>query len=219
MRAIRLAALAAVILVFTPAAVRAQGGDASSSLVLRGLGGVVFSSPAGAVVGGSAGARITRGRHVVVFGEAGHITNALTDSLLETLNDVIDLGEVQLPDGFDFDVKLPTTYAIGGVRFEVPTSGRATPFVEGGAGVAHIGATFSVSIGGVDFTDELNDLLDASGAIASSNEVMVMAGGGVSIPIGRRTAFDAGVRWMHVGTDSPTVNVLGVYGAISWGGR
>jgi len=83
----------------------------------------------------------------------------------------------------------PATYTLGGVRYEAPMRGRVSPYVFGGAGVAHIAPTAQFNynsgtisginpVAGDDVTAQLVSAGDFTQPIAT-NAFMTAIGGGV----------------------------------------
>ena len=88
---------------------------------------------------GEAGVRIAP--HLLVFGDVGRIRNLQPSSLQPQ----VDLTTTLLAASNGLNVAgtahAPATYTLGGVRYEAPMRGRVSPYVFGGAGVAHIAPT------------------------------------------------------------------------------
>ena len=110
--------------------------------------------------------------------------------------------------------RVPAVYSVGGLRFEVPTRGRVSPYVLGGIGAARLNPTaqFTFSSGTLPdgstptVGDDVTSQLVAAGdftAPAATTAFMFTLGGGVEIPVARHWAIDAGYRFSRVAADTP----------------
>ena len=217
--------MAAAVTLLTAAPVLAQGKHASlndADGYVTGLAGFAMST--GNTTGDvriEGGVRIAP--HVKLFGDIGHFGN-LEGDLQPTLDAATsslaaNQGIAVLGDG-----KLPASYFTGGVRVDVPTSTRLTPYLLGSVGVAHLtpSAQFTFSSGtlpdgttpdvGTDVTSELTQ----SGiytAPPASSAFMFTLGGGMQIPVTRHWAGDVGYRYSRIAADdSLSASALNING-------
>ena len=157
--------------------------------------------------------------HLFAFGDLGqyHDLNpgdvqpaidAATEQLSTTGLNTIGTGRV------------PATFALGGLRYELPAVHGFMPYVLGGLGFAHLSptATFTYSSGatldgstavlGQDITSQV----ESSGSFtlpASSNALMYSFGGGVQVPLFGAWAADVGYRFSRINADTP-INAQGM---------
>jgi opacity protein-like surface antigen len=99
---------------------------------------------------------------------------------------------------------VPALYSVGGVRYEMPTRARVSPYVSAGLGVARLSPTaqFSYSSGtlpdgstpivGTNVTSELVTAGYFTSPPATS-AFMYTLGGGVDIPVSRHWAVDVAI--------------------------
>jgi opacity protein-like surface antigen len=161
---------------------------------------------------GEVGVRIAP--HLLVFGDLGQFRNlqpsdaqpavdSTTASLAATQGlSVVGTGRV------------PAWYSVGGLRYEIPTRSRVSPYLSGGLGFARLTPTaqFIYSSGplpdgstpapGADITTQLVTAGDFV-APPASTAAMFTLGGGVEIPVARHWAVDAGYRFSRVAADTP----------------
>jgi opacity protein-like surface antigen len=187
---------------------------------VTGVGGFAASTDttSGNVMG-EAGVRIAP--HVLVFGSLGQFHNLqpsdeqpAVDSTMATLSAAQGLNVIGT-------ARVPAWYSVGGVRYEVPTRGRVSPYVVGGLGFARLTPTaqFTYSSGilpdgstpavGADVTSQLITAGYFT-ATPASTAFMYTLGTGVEIPVARHWAVDAGYRFSRVAADTP----LNAQGAI-----
>src|SRR5262249_48925686 len=151
-------------------------------------GGVAISSDdatSGNVVG-EVGVRVAR--NLFVFGDIGQFHN-LQPSLAQPTIDATDLALSTSGVTVTGTARVPALELLGGVRYLVPTHAGPTPYVLGGAGLAHLSPTgdFVYSSGtlpgattpptvGDDVTSQLMTLGDFT-APAATNAFMFTVGG------------------------------------------
>jgi hypothetical protein len=188
-----------------------EGGGPDAAGYLTGLGG--FAASAGNTTGDlliEGGVRIAP--HVMVFGNLGRFGNLQADlqPTLDTTTAALAANQGLMVIGGG---SLPATFAVGGLRVEVPTNSRFMPYVLGGLGVAHLNPTaqFTFSNGilpdgstpvvGTDVTPVITSTGTFT-APAASNALMVTLGGGVQIPLAPHWVVDAGYRYSRIAADS-----------------
>lgn len=159
---------------------------------------------------GEAGVRVAP--NLFVFGDVGRFHN-LQPSAVQPAIDTT----VQTLSAIGVDVtstsSVPAWYTSGGVRYQIPTRARVTPYVFTSVGMARLTprATFSYTSGqlgdtppntGDDVTSQLVSLGDFTQP-AATNALMISGGGGIEAPIARHLVVDAGYRLSHVNADTP----------------
>jgi opacity protein-like surface antigen len=205
--------VAAAVTLLTAAPVLAQGKHASlndGNGYVTGLAG--FATSTGNTTGDvriEGGVRIAP--HVKLFGDIGHFGNLQGD-----LQPTLDATTSSLAANQGIAVlgggKLPASYFTGGLRFDVPTGTRLTPYLLGGVGVAHLNPTaqFTFSSGTLpdgttpDAGTDVTSALTQTGMItvpAASSAFMFTLGGGVQIPVTRHWAGDVGYRYSRIAAD------------------
>jgi opacity protein-like surface antigen len=173
-------------------------------------GGFAVSSDhtSGDVIG-EAGVRVAP--NLFVYGNLGRFQNVQPSAFQPT----VDATTATLSTGglaVTGTARVPAWYTMGGVRWVVPTSSRISPYVFGGAGLAHVtdSATFTYASGtlpgsspvvGDDVTQQLVSLGDYVPP-AASNAFMFSFGGGVETPVAPHLVVDVGYRVARVNTDT-----------------
>jgi len=193
----------------TTAAAQEPGGADAAGYVSA------FAGPAWAA-GNSTGSILFEGGvrvapHVMVFGNLGRFANLQGD-----LQPTIDATTAALAnEGVNVTGQgsLPAWYGLGGLRVEIPTHTRVIPYAMSGVGAARLNpsAQFMFSSGtlpdgstpalGTDITASLTSV-GAFTPPPSSTALMVLAGGGVQIPVVPHWAVDVGYRYSHIAADS-----------------
>jgi len=152
--------------------------------------------------------------HLLVFGDVGHFRNLqpseaqpAVDSTTASLSATQGLAVVGT-------ARVPAWYSVGGLRYEIPTRSRVSPYVSGGLGFARLTPTaqFMYSSGtlpdgstptaGADITSQLVTAGDFT-APPASTAAMFTLGGGVEIPVARHWEVGAGYRFSRVAADTP----------------
>jgi len=159
---------------------------------------------------GEAGVRIAP--HLLVFGDVGQIHN-LQPSSLQPQVDQTTLLAASSGLSVAGTAHAPATYTLGGVRYEAPIRGRVSPYVFGGAGVAHIAPTAQFTynsgtitginpVAGDDVTAQLVSAGDFTQPTAT-NAFMTAIGGGVQTLVAPRVMVDVGYRFSRISADTP----------------
>ena len=201
------------ILVFALATLLAAPARAQSDRIyVGGAGGfsVTSSDTSGQVVG-EAGYRVAP--NVFVYGNVGQFHNLSSSEIQPAVDDET---ATLLNSGLTVTgtSTTPAWYTTGGVRVQIPMHSRITPYVFGGAGLAHIMPTahFTYQSGtllgatpnpGDDVTAQIVSLGDFTQP-ASSNALMVSGGGGIETAIAPHMSLDVGYKLSHIAGDSPT---------------
>jgi len=180
---------------------------------ITGVGGFAASTDttSGNVVG-EAGVRIAP--HLLVFGNLGQFHNLQPSDAQPAVDSTT--ATLALSDNLAVTgtARVPAWYSVGGVRYEIPTRSRVTPYVLGGLGFARLTpqAQFTYSSGvlpdgstPVAGTDVTSQLVTAGFFTAppAANAFMYTLGTGVEIPVARHWAVDAGYRFSRVAADTP----------------
>ena len=122
--------------------------------------------------------------------------------------------------------RVPASYLVGGLRYELVNVHGWVPYALGGLGFAHLSpsATFTYASGPMPdgstptVGQDVTSSIEASGAYAapaSSDAFMYSLGGGVQIPVSGAWSADVGYRFSRISSDTP-VNVQGVTFAIGY---
>lgn len=209
----KIAILAATVTLVTAAPLMAQGKSASlndGSGYVTGLAG--FASSTANTTGDvriEAGVRVAP--HVKIYGDLGHFAN-LQGDLQPMLDATTSSLEANQGLGVIGSGSLPASYFTGGLRVDMPTMARLTPYVLGGVGVAHLNPTprFTFSSGTLpdgttpDIGTDVTTTLTQTGNLtvpASSSAFMFTLGGGVQIPVTAHWHADAGYRYSRIAAD------------------
>lgn len=156
---------------------------------------------------------------IVVFADLGQYHNVQPSDV----QPAIDLATEQLSTtGLNAigTGRVPATYALGGVRYELPLVHGVVPYALGAIGFAHLSptATFTYSSGPLPsgasaaLGDDITSQIESSGSFtapASSTAPMYSIGGGVQIPVFGAWTADVGYRFSRIGAETP-VNAQGV---------
>jgi opacity protein-like surface antigen len=203
MRALVLAAAIVVI----PGASYAQ----SPRAFVSGAGGFATTpdGTSGALVG-EAAVRIASNLYAI--GDIGRLRN-VQPSDLQPAVDTTTLVLSNTGLSVTGTARVPAWYSTGGLRFQIPTRGRLTPYAFGGLGVARLtpSATFTYASGtigastpavGDDVTSQIVSLGDFTQP-AATTALMVSGGGGVQAPVARHLMVDAGYRLARIAANTP----------------
>jgi opacity protein-like surface antigen len=160
---------------------------------------------------GEVGVRIAP--NVLLFGNVGRLHDIHSSSLQASVDDAV--GALATGDlTATATARTPASYSMGGVRIQLANHSAITPYVFGGVGVARLspsvrftynsGTTLSgnSAAAGDDIT---SDVL-SSGVFtqpASTTGLMLRAGGGVQIPLGKHLLGDIGYSRSRISTDTP----------------
>jgi opacity protein-like surface antigen len=152
--------------------------------------------------------------HLLVFGNLGQFHNLqpsdaepAVDSTMATLSGTQGLNVIGT-------ARVPALYSVGGVRYELPTRARVSPYVSAGLGFARLSPTaqFTYASGVLPDgstplvgTDVTSQLVTAGyfRAPPAENAFMYTIGTGVDIPVAQHWAVDVGYRFSRVSADTP----------------
>jgi opacity protein-like surface antigen len=157
--------------------------------------------------------------HLFAFGDVGRFYNLQPSTVQPAVDSTVSRLAGSSGLNFAGTARVPASYGIGGLRYEIPTRSRVSPYVSGGVGFARLSPTASflytsgplpdgsTSMPGDDITSRLvtaGDFVDPS----ASNAFVFSLGGGVAVPVARHWAANAGYRFARVSADTP-VNAQG----------
>lgn len=207
---LRAAAVLAVLagVCAAPSAASAQSAAPEARSFVGVLAGVTFGTESGAMIAGRYGHRV--GRNLHVFGEVGRITDVTPSEIADQFDELVDLIGEDVP--VSFSATVPATTFVGGIRWS-QARGKLSPFVEAGAGGAHLRADIDVRIAGIDVSDEIREEL---GEELTTTKFLLLFGGGVNVAVSSSLSVDAGYRFTRIFTDAPAVNCSAVYAAVVW---
>ena len=201
--------IVATISVLTAAPLYAQ----TERAYVTGVGGFAATpdTTSGDVLG-EVGVRVAP--HLLVFGDLGQFHNLQPSDL----QPAVDNATALLADTQGVTVlstaRVPAWYSLGGVRYELPTQHRLSPYLLGGIGFARLTPTaqFTYSSGTPAdgstpvFGEDLTNQLVSSGlytAPSATTAFMFTLGGGLAIPVTDHWAVDAGYRFSRVSAATP----------------
>ena len=171
--------------------------------VLQSAFGNVTSQSFGAEVG------VTVMPNLQVFGEFGKVRDVATTGIGSAAQLIAGFLS-QTQTGVSFSVKEPVTFAVGGVKYTIPTAGAIHPYVLGGAGMATVTQNVAFTVGGTDVTSALASTYgvqlgtDLSG---SFTKPMIVVGGGVMWPAWQRLVVDVQFRFGRILAEDGGINV------------
>ena len=152
--------------------------------------------------------------HLFAFGDVGRFDNLQPSEA----QPVVDNAAAELAADQGLSVfgtaRVPASYGEGGLRYEIPTHMRVSPYVLGAIGSAHLSPTanFTFSSGtlpdGTSPTvgDDVTTALVTAGDFTnppSTNAFMFTFGGGLDVPVARHWNADIGYRASRVKADTP----------------
>ena len=211
-----LSVFAAILVMAAPAFAQREHG------YVEGLGGfaVSASAPTASVRAGNAGveAGIGIAPHLQLFANAGRYNDLSPGTVQQTLTDTTTA--LASNDALDVvgSARMPAKYMTGGLRWEVPVRGRASPFVLGGMGFARLTPTLSFIYTdgtlpnadpsmsppavGADVTQPI-ELAGLFSQPAPSTEFMTTLGGGVDVNVAKHWTVDSAYRFSRIAADTP----------------
>ena len=191
----RCAALAAFLLLLTPALTAQNSGRG----FLKAQGGATFGTintdPAGA-----AGFGVRINGFADLFAEAGAINDVMTPRMKDELDAILALLSLDLGYPVSFDTKVPVQYTIFGSRFTVPFKSALTPFFEVAGGISRTSfSNVEALISGIDVSPVVRSEISQE----TFADFMFSASAGVHIAVTRRFGIDVGYRYFRISTDPP----------------
>ena len=152
---------------------------------------------------------------LMVFVEAGK-TNDVSPQALGVAAQRMAGGLSQTLSNVEFTVKEPATFVAAGIRLALlpPGESRIRPYVMGGYGVARLQKNVRFSVGGTDVTDNLEQppyfLTLGTDLKGTTSSGMVVAGGGVTVPVVTHLILDFQFRLNHILAEDEAVTVIRV---------
>jgi opacity protein-like surface antigen len=159
---------------------------------------------------GEVGVRVAP--HLFAFGNFGQFYDLEPSTLQPAVDSTVStLSAAGL--NVSGSARVPAWYGLGGVRYQIPTSNRISPYVLGGLGFARITpeATFlytngTLPDGSTPVTgDDVTSTLVTAGDFAkppATNAFMFSLGGGVAVPVAQHWAVDVGYRFSRMDTET-----------------
>jgi opacity protein-like surface antigen len=166
----------------------------------------VADSSFGNVTSQSFGAEIgvTVRPEIQVFGSFGNVRDVSTSEISAGAATVAGaLAQLQ-PGAVTYSVKEPVTFFMGGVRYRIQVKAPVQPYVNGGMGVASVSKNVTFSIGGVEASSAISQLVTLGSDISGDESaVMFSVGGGVVWPAWRQLILDLHFNYGRVSADTP----------------
>ena len=208
-RGLEALAVACVVLGHASAA-RAQSTSAQPTSVASsdGYAEAVANSTFGHVTsqayGGEFGYSVWRDAQVYV--EVGQVRNAATASLSSDAQSIANALTQLQPSAVNYSVKQPYTYFTGGVRFQLNTATKLTPYVIAGFGIASVKKDVTYTLASNEpVTNYVTLGDDLSGTDTSP---LMNVGGGVVWPAWQSLVVDFQFRYHRVFAEGEGMNVL-----------
>lgn len=166
--------------------------------------GNVTSQNFGAEVG------FTIAPHLQVFAEIGKTRDVATTALGSNAQRMAG-ALIAVDPNTSYSVKEPVTFGAFGLRFLVPVSGKAQPYLLGGGGIAKVTPDVKFVVGGSDVTANLQQapyyLVLGSDLSGSSTKPMFVVGGGVAYPVWKQLLLDFQVRFGRILAEDEAITV------------
>jgi opacity protein-like surface antigen len=171
---------------------------ASASAPTRGYAEAVAQSAFGNVTSQAYGGEfgVTVATSVQVFADVGQIKNVATSDL-GTSADLIAgvLRQVQNAT-VTFTVKQPATFVTGGVRYLIPASIAARPYVLAGFGIARLSNDVKFQFDGADASNAIAQYVTLGSDLSgTSTSAMLTGGAGVAWPVLQHLVIDLQYRY------------------------
>ena len=174
---------------------------------VHGFAGLTFEPKTDGLAGAGAGINVTP--LFQVFGEFGYMRNIISREEQEAV-DATNTGDVER------NQTRSVLYGMGGMRFIIPTSRYAFPYVTVAGGLTRLQESVRFTMpDGTDFTNDLRVIGDPEAATREVYESVIGIGGGVSWETAKGLSFDVGYRYFRVFDLEPT-NVGTAYFAIGY---
>jgi Outer membrane protein beta-barrel domain len=150
---------------------------------------------------------------LMVFVEAGR-TNDVSPHALGSAAQRIAGSLSQTLSNVEFTVKEPATFVAAGIRYSLLPAGEShiRPYVMAGYGLARLEKNVKFSVGGTDVTGNLSQApyyvtlgTDLQGTSSSG---MLVAGGGVTVPVVTHLIFDFQVRIGRILAEDEAITVV-----------
>jgi len=186
----------------------AQTGAAADKGYVEAVGqssfGNVTSQNFGAEVG------FTIAPHLQVFAEIGKTRDVATTALGSNAQRMAG-ALLTVDPNTSYSVKEPVTFGAFGLRFLVPVSGKAQPYLLGGGGIAKVTPDVKFFVAGSDVTANLQQapyyVVLGSDLSGSSTKPMFVVGGGVAYPVWKQLLLDFQVRFGRILAEDEAITV------------
>jgi opacity protein-like surface antigen len=164
-----------------------------------GIGGSTTTVVTSPFFGGAVGLNVTR--DLLVTGEVGRMQNLYADFTRDDLR-ALEQGFTEQGLPFTANFEMSTVYAMGGVRWVVPTSYTARPYLNASVGIARLDPKPGFIASGVDITSIAMQDPTFKTAFEKQNRPLASFGGGVSVPIAKHFTADVGYRYSRIFLDT-----------------
>lgn len=200
---LRCAAVAALVLLLTPALAAQNSGRG----FIKGQAGTSFDNiGSGFTAAGGFGVRLTES--LDLFAEAGTMQDAMTPALRNELAAAAELISRDFTVPLELTGTLPAQYGLFGSRITVPLRSVVTPFFEIGCGAARLSYDLESSIGGVIHSPFFRDFFHRE---LLEVRFMLSASAGAHLAVTRHIGFDFAYRYFRISTDAPSLAGSQVY--------
>jgi opacity protein-like surface antigen len=184
---------------------------------LRAVVGATVGTETGAAFGGTVGFKISPRATILV--EGGGLTNVLPKKVTDQV-DVAAAVVANLQGGkASSSAKATATYGLFGVRINAGALSRAMSFFEIGAGVGHVKSTVHAVIRGSESLqgDISSKVITPFTSNTPETKLMMAVGYGIVLGVTKSTAVEMGYRYLHIFTESISINTSKVFGAVKFG--
>lgn len=197
----------------SPAFAQATDQPRRSSTALQGyvegLGGLTFGTESDMMFAGEIGVDLSP--TLEVYGSLGRMQNVAPSYVNEQLDILDDMLAAITGQPWDFNVKAPSFFMVGGIKMRVPTSGSLMPYVLGGLGFGSIDVNVSEATIG-----DVTEMMIGDGYFTredfEATKFLFELGGGIELPVGP-IRLDVGYRFgKFLGIED--TNVSRAYGGL-----
>lgn len=196
-----------------PALAAAQSPQSTPSGFAGVMGGLTFGATTSNAIAGNGGIGIAPG--LFVFGEFGYMRNVAPREAQDLIDQAVAQLERQYGVPVTIDMVNPQIYTFAGMRWS-PSSGRVSPFVEGGVGIGRVSIKVRrYTIGNEDLRKQAQDMVDDEGS--GETALLFVVGGGVNAPISKSASVDIGFRYTRLATEDTPISTKMVYAALKFG--
>jgi opacity protein-like surface antigen len=155
-----------------------------------GFGGVGATEVTSPYFGGSVGFNVTP--DLIITAEVSRSQDVLSNFTKEDLGLAAQSASNEIGLPFSTKVKMPTNFVTGGVRYLIPVSWMARPYVSATAGIAHMTPQPTFTLAGVDVTSISMQQEPLKTAFRNETRPMATVGGGLAVTVARHVTFDVG---------------------------
>jgi len=168
---------------------------------VEGVAQSAFGNVTSQSYGAELGVTITSG--LQIFAEGGRIGNVATADITASAQVIAGFLSRAQNGTVSYSVKQPATLFAAGVRYLIPVTGSAQPYVMGGFGMAKVQQQVAFLIGGTDVTSNLLQYGVTLGTDLSGDftKPMLIVGGGVAWPVWQRLVLDFQYRYGRIMAD------------------